>query len=342
MEAATALSKLVEASSQAPAQVAAAPAAGLQPAVAMAVGQEQQQQQSVISDDDESCKNKAAANNAAAANKREIFPQRLMSILNDASLTEIVTWLPNGKSFVVVRPDVFTDKVLPKYLPPVDARGSTKYPSFTRKLNRWGFRQVTRGPDTGAFHHPLFRRDEPELCLQLVCQRSRDRRSSGSAKANNKGSNKKAAPVANNSNNNISGGAVRPVLHLQSAAATVLAPASVSAVSLDSQGSSSFSTSSSISSGNSRSMHGQQSGVSGFLKMPMIAPAPGGPATAALNLATAPKAMIMAGGSMMSQDEVLIKQALKQSQEQERLRAAKAMLYHAYMQALGAPAGTSS
>lgn len=35
-----------------------------------------------------------------------------------------------------------------------------------------GFRQATRGPDTGAFQHPLFRRDRPELCLQMVCQRT--------------------------------------------------------------------------------------------------------------------------------------------------------------------------
>ena len=34
---------------------------------------------------------------------------------------------------------------------------------------RRGFRQQTRGPDTGAFHHPLFRRDQPELCLEMEC-----------------------------------------------------------------------------------------------------------------------------------------------------------------------------
>ena len=39
-----------------------------------------------------------------------------------------------------------------------------------------GFRQATRGPDTGAFHHPLFRRDQPDLCLQMACQKSRDRK----------------------------------------------------------------------------------------------------------------------------------------------------------------------
>lgn len=40
-------------------------------------------------------------------------------------------------------------------------------------INR-GFRQVTRGPETGAFHHDLFCRDQPELCLQMFCQRSRN------------------------------------------------------------------------------------------------------------------------------------------------------------------------
>jgi hypothetical protein len=69
--------------------------------------------------------------------KPKIFPQRLHDILNDKSLADTVTWLPHGRSFVIIRPDVFTQEVLPKYLPPVDARSSTKYPSFTRKLNRW-------------------------------------------------------------------------------------------------------------------------------------------------------------------------------------------------------------
>ena len=69
--------------------------------------------------------------------KLKIFPERLMDILNDKSLVDTVTWLPHGRSFVIIRPDVFTEQVLPKYLPPVDTRSSTKYPSFTRKLNRW-------------------------------------------------------------------------------------------------------------------------------------------------------------------------------------------------------------
>jgi hypothetical protein len=69
--------------------------------------------------------------------KKEIFPQKLIEILADKSLSDIVSWLPHGRSFVIIRPDRFCEQVLPLYLPPVDSRGSTKYPSFTRKLNRW-------------------------------------------------------------------------------------------------------------------------------------------------------------------------------------------------------------
>jgi hypothetical protein len=69
--------------------------------------------------------------------KKEIFPQKLMEILADASLSDLVSWLPHGRSFVIIRPDLFCEQVLPRYLPAVDSRGSTKYPSFTRKLNRW-------------------------------------------------------------------------------------------------------------------------------------------------------------------------------------------------------------
>lgn len=72
-----------------------------------------------------------------APTKKEIFPQRLMDMLNDPTVSDIITWLPHGLAFVIIRPDLFTDRVLPKYLPPADVRSSTKYPSFTRKLNRW-------------------------------------------------------------------------------------------------------------------------------------------------------------------------------------------------------------
>ena len=125
----------------------------------------------VVSDDDDEMRKIKGA----ASFSRQIFPERLFTVLADSKLSDTIAWLPHGRSFVIIRPDVFSEQILPIYFPSNDTRSSTKYPSFTRKLNRWGFRQATRGPDTGAFHHPLFRRDQFELCRNMVCQKSRKR-----------------------------------------------------------------------------------------------------------------------------------------------------------------------
>jgi HSF-type DNA-binding len=129
----------------------------------------------------------------------ETFPKRLMAMLQNDSLSHVISWLSHGKAFMILRPDEFTRHVLPKFLPPIDASSACKFSSFTRKLNRWyvqsfpnrflaihcltitlvcgrGFRQTTRGSDIGAFAHPQFCRDDPELCLQMTCQRTPIRR----------------------------------------------------------------------------------------------------------------------------------------------------------------------
>ena len=118
-------------------------------------------------------------------NSKEIFPRRLLRILADPTISDIITWLPHGRAFVILKTDELAEMVLPKYFPESCSNANSKansskgtksqtckYPSFTRKLNRWGFRQVTRGPDSGAFHHKFFVREEPELCLKMVCQRT--------------------------------------------------------------------------------------------------------------------------------------------------------------------------
>ena len=126
------------------------------------------------------------SSDVSAASSKDIFPSRLHSVLADPTVRDIITWLPHGKSFVVLRPDVFVNQVLPRYFPAegtkrvtgandtaISIEGGHKYPSFTRKLNRWGFRQISRGPDAGAFCHDLFQRDDPSLCRGMICQKSR-------------------------------------------------------------------------------------------------------------------------------------------------------------------------
>ncbi len=78
--------------------------------------------------------------------------------------TFCVAWLPDGRSFIIRHPDEFTRKVLPKFFK------ATKFSSFTRKLYRWGFRQVNRGigpDDPIIFGNEHFQRDKLELMVQM-------------------------------------------------------------------------------------------------------------------------------------------------------------------------------
>ncbi|KAL7526306.1 hypothetical protein ACHAXR_001417, partial [Thalassiosira sp. AJA248-18] len=98
----------------------------------------------------------------ARGDSQEMFPMRLHALLSDPTVSDVISWLPHGKSFVVLRPDIFANQVLPRYFAPegsnslnaktatmvgktgnlqIKNKGVHKYPSFTRKLNRWGFRQ---------------------------------------------------------------------------------------------------------------------------------------------------------------------------------------------------------
>lgn len=97
------------------------------------------------------------------------FPEKMMSLMKFAAKsgdpeTYCVAWLPDGKSFVIRDPDGFTRKVLPKFFK------ATKFSSFTRKLYRWGFRQVNRGigpDDPIIFGNEYFQRDNAELMTKM-------------------------------------------------------------------------------------------------------------------------------------------------------------------------------
>ena len=118
--------------------------------------------------------NTATVNNvtttAANANpSKQFFPEILHGVLSctDEEVTDAITWLPHGQAFSIKNPQNFEKKVLPRFF------GKGKYSSFIRKLNRWGFRQVVAksGPDSGAFRHELFLRDQPGLAWDMSCQK---------------------------------------------------------------------------------------------------------------------------------------------------------------------------
>ena len=83
------------------------------------------------------------------------FLQRLMNLLSEDSLSSVVTWLPHGRSFVILRPDLFSDAVLPNFISNDDEKqqsistsnklaanntanvNARRYRSFLRKLTGW-------------------------------------------------------------------------------------------------------------------------------------------------------------------------------------------------------------
>lgn len=77
------------------------------------------------------------------------FPQKLMSVLDTEQFSDIITWLPHGKGFIILQKKKFASDVMPIYFK------HSKFTSFTRKLNRWGFTRVSRGPETGSYYHKV-------------------------------------------------------------------------------------------------------------------------------------------------------------------------------------------
>jgi len=96
------------------------------------------------------------------------FPQRLMEILSNKENSEIIAWLPHGRGFMIYQKKGFASEIMPKYFK------KSKFTSFTRKLNRWSFTRITRGPETGAYYHEFFQRGNLRLCMQMCCQNSKN------------------------------------------------------------------------------------------------------------------------------------------------------------------------
>lgn len=72
-----------------------------------------------------------------------------MDILSNEENQHVISWLPHGNGFVIHKKKTFANEVLPKYFK------ASKFTSFTRKLNRWGFSRVPRGPETGSYYHKV-------------------------------------------------------------------------------------------------------------------------------------------------------------------------------------------
>lgn len=99
------------------------------------------------------------------------FPRRLYEMLdgetrrNKISSSDnedvIISWSTSGKAFRIYDVKGFASTILPKYF------RTTKFSSFQRNLNLYGFTKARRGADSDMYAHPSFIRDRPDLLIEL-------------------------------------------------------------------------------------------------------------------------------------------------------------------------------
>lgn len=96
------------------------------------------------------------------------FPLKLHEILTQielAGLSDIIGWLPHGRSFKIHHQQEFAALILPKYFV------MTKKSSFLRQLNLYGFNRLCGGPDQGSYYHEKFLRGLKFLCKRMNRQK---------------------------------------------------------------------------------------------------------------------------------------------------------------------------
>lgn len=71
------------------------------------------------------------------------FPVVLFDVVSCDGLSDIVSWLPHGRGFLVHDKRRFEREVLPRHF------DGAKFTSFTRRLKRWNFVRVPRGKELG-------------------------------------------------------------------------------------------------------------------------------------------------------------------------------------------------
>ncbi|KAK1735159.1 heat shock factor family protein [Skeletonema marinoi] len=104
------------------------------------------------------------SNSSTGLARSDKFPSKLYEMLESVDclgLSHTASWLPHGRSFQVKDPTQFMDLVVPKFFK------ATKYRSFQRQLNLWGFSRIVKGQEHACWHHEYFVRGRPELLSKI-------------------------------------------------------------------------------------------------------------------------------------------------------------------------------
>ena len=95
------------------------------------------------------------------------FPWKIHEALELNEDQSIITWIPRAKgrpnSFKILDQEAFVSKLLKKYFQ------QTKFKSFQRQLNLWGFQRTS----DGGYTHEFFVKGEPSLCQYITRKQSK-------------------------------------------------------------------------------------------------------------------------------------------------------------------------
>ncbi|KAL3774291.1 hypothetical protein HJC23_007930 [Cyclotella cryptica] len=86
------------------------------------------------------------------------FPIKMHALLSKTELSDVLAWDSHGRSFRILKPRQFEAEILPRYF------DHSKFSSFTRQVNGWGFRRLTEGENMGSYYEEHFLRSMPWLC----------------------------------------------------------------------------------------------------------------------------------------------------------------------------------
>jgi hypothetical protein len=98
-------------------------------------------------------------------NTKRSFLQKLHKVLQDETYPDSIKWIDGYDAFIICDKTTFSQEVLSSIF------SDTKFTSFTRKLSRWGFTRVRKGPFIGCYYHMYFLKDRPELCSKIYSTR---------------------------------------------------------------------------------------------------------------------------------------------------------------------------
>lgn len=102
---------------------------------------------------------------------QQLFFRDLHNMLMKESSKGCVKWLDGLNGFLILDKDKFLEDTMTRYF------GDAKYASFTRRLKRWGFHRISKGPNSGGYYHDTFHRnmsfeDYDDLESDISCSES--------------------------------------------------------------------------------------------------------------------------------------------------------------------------